>query len=403
MSSTNSFKLGFWALCLFSFLFSVYNEEWDLIGAKRKALYAILACLFLVSLALLMFEKMQQIAITFLLLMGLNTPLALFMKVDYITLPPNLDTKIQIVGDVLPGFSGVESITTDSKGFRTTKKIDYSDKEPFRVFAIGGSTTEQLALDDHETWTSVLQELLEQKTGRDVEVINTGVSGLTSRQHYATLEEIKNYQPDMVLFMMGINDWNKDIKALQSAIPFPELGFRNTPLRYGLENAFNIANSFRPKAPDNLTIERGDYYSKQNDSLNRPEKVDVTFKTVSERYKNWVQKISDGCKEWGLNCIFIDQPVAYQAEIEQGLRERLWMTPPNEAYTLSLNNLTDISNTYNSWLISFARNSEHLKACPISQNVPASIKYLTDDCHFNEAGAKLVGTLISDCLVSTIH
>jgi hypothetical protein len=130
-----------------------------------------------------------------------------------IGLKPNLDKYIQVTGDVIPGITGVKHISTDIHGFRVTKEIDYKNNSAIRIFAIGGSTTEQIHLDNNETWTAVLERNLQNKTNKDLQVINAGVSGPRAEQHYATLLQVLKFKPNIVLFMVGINDWNKDIIA----------------------------------------------------------------------------------------------------------------------------------------------------------------------------------------------
>ena len=123
---------------------------------------------------------------------------------QFITLGPRINRQIRIVGDVMPGFQGMQHITTDDKGFRTTLPIDYEHKPTatFRVLAIGGSTTEQIYLDDRKTWTHLLQEGLGESLKKRVEVINTGVSGLRAVHHLATLQQSLRYQPDLVVIFM---------------------------------------------------------------------------------------------------------------------------------------------------------------------------------------------------------
>ena len=101
-----------------------------------------LACLFLKN------QIIKTYAIwfgVFLVLQSLLSPY--FIDEDYKTLKPNLDIVTDVRGG-LPGISGPQHLTTDSKGFRVTKNIDYSDDENYRIYAIGASTTEQIFLDD---------------------------------------------------------------------------------------------------------------------------------------------------------------------------------------------------------------------------------------------------------------
>jgi hypothetical protein len=130
----------------------------------------------------------------------------------YMTLRPNMNRTVDVVGNAIPGIQGIQRITTDAMGFRVRPPVDYEHKRGFRIFAIGASTTEQIALDDRSTWTYLLQEKLVAETGRPVEVINTGLAGTRALHHLVMLRHILDYSPDCAMFLIGVNDWNKHIR-----------------------------------------------------------------------------------------------------------------------------------------------------------------------------------------------
>ena len=66
-------------------------------------------------------------------------------------------------------------------------------------------------MDDNKTWSSLLEIKLSKFTDKDIEVINTGLAGLRSEYHYVTLKRMRKYKPDLVIFLIGINDWNHHI------------------------------------------------------------------------------------------------------------------------------------------------------------------------------------------------
>lgn len=101
-----------------------------------------------------------------------------------------------------------------------TPRIDYKSTAGIRIIAIGGSTTADMLLDDRRTWAYLLQEKLKIELGRRVEVINTGVSGVRSAHHLATFSRILQYDPDFVLFLVGVNDWNRDITKQFDSLPW---------------------------------------------------------------------------------------------------------------------------------------------------------------------------------------
>jgi hypothetical protein len=97
--------------------------------------------------------RLASLCITMWLLLLANfalTPVELKGKTpNLLSLPPNLDYKLEISGDAMPGFVGVQHVTTDEMGFRTTKKIEYTKKgTALRIFTIGGSTTEEIYTDN---------------------------------------------------------------------------------------------------------------------------------------------------------------------------------------------------------------------------------------------------------------
>tara|TARA_Y100001970_G_C14054250_1_gene760644 strand:+ start:185 stop:1102 length:918 start_codon:yes stop_codon:yes gene_type:complete len=104
-------------------------------------------------------------------------------------------------------------ITTDQKGNRVNKEINYLEKsqDTLRVFTIGASTTEEEGMDDSLTWSNNLIKLLESSSfnnKKNYEVINLGIGGLRTIHHYFTLKRNINLKPDLIIFLIGVNDWN---------------------------------------------------------------------------------------------------------------------------------------------------------------------------------------------------
>jgi lysophospholipase L1-like esterase len=388
---------------------------------QNSSIKRILGILTIVELCILFMifscvtNKFSVAAITLFLLFTVNifTPsiISRFGTLKNPTLPKNLKTDVKIVGDVMPGFSGISHISTDNKGFRVTKTINYDQKKGVRIFAIGGSTTEQIYIDDAKTWTALLEGKLQKSFGMQVEVINTGLSGLRAEHHFYVLKNILQYSPDIVIFMMGINDWNLHIKEnfeKQRPLHFlSSIDFRNS-LLFVKVNSFrelvrtkSFRELFKPPVdnPPTVRIEDGSYYSSQNDSLSRPIVKRFQPQMVSEDYQFWVQKIARLCRGNNLKCIFVNQPVAYQGRLSTPLKKRLWMTPPNEEYTLPLEDMGAIADLYNNWLINYSHQN-NVESCNIADQVHPTIDYFYDDCHFNEGGAKKISSLLSQCIMN---
>ena len=144
--------------------------------------------------------------------------------------------------------------------------------------------TEELYLDDHKTWTHLLQEGLAAAMGTRVEVVNTGLSGLRSPHHLVTLNHISRYQPDLVLILMGVNDWNHQIlEAMDENRHGPiswwkAMNYHDTALGFiwrKIREAVSRASTPSESTPASAGVENfnGDRYAKQNDSLSRPQRA----------------------------------------------------------------------------------------------------------------------------------
>jgi len=337
----------------------------------------------------------------FLIVQTLLTPLA--VNRDFKTLPPNARQMVDIKSGI-PGINGLQLITTDAKGFRTTKKINYASDKSYRIFAIGGSTTEQIYLDDKKTWTHLLQERLSSTTGLDVEVINTGVSGLRALHHLATLENIANLHPDMAIFLVGINDWDRYIE--NSFSPESEksefemfrerLIFRESLMGSAILQAFNILKHAMEKERPLIKEENGEYYTKQRGSLSR--KIVHVFhpEKVQKSYEKYLEEISTTCHANKIRCLFVTQPSGYQAGASEEYKNGFWMTPPNQSYTLDFQSMVTIAKLYNNYLVDYARSHNH-DICDAAPELAPSYDAFYDDCHFNTEGARKLSEVIAKC------
>lgn len=359
------------------------------------------------------FEALRLLSVTIVALFIANQALSPFLMArlldkEYVTLGANIDRQVRLSVDAMPGIAGIQHVTTDAKGFRTTLPVDYQQKPAgtLRVFAIGASTTEQIYLDDRKTWTHLLQEDLAAANKVRVEVVNTGVSGLRSQHHLATLNHIAPYQPDLVLILMGANDWNHHILETMDenrhgpgrwwrAMNYPDtaLVFLSRQIRAAIRRASTAE-------PGKRTVEEfdGSFYSKQNDSLTRPQRAFPREIRVSPDYVTAAQQLVAACGKLKLRCIFLTQPTAYDPGIEPALKRRLWMTPPGVNFTLSLAEMAQFAQAYNKSLLQTV-SSQGGEACDIAPALAPTTRYFYDDCHYNENGARAMAKAIQACVV----
>lgn len=322
-------RLGIGILILLYGLW-IFDAESRIWGALSLALYTLP-----LAAQVLRGPMVRAWALWFGVLLVAQSLMSPLLRGDYVSLPPNLNSSIDLrTADKAGMPPGLRRITTDAKGYRVQPPVDYARKQGLRIFAIGGSTTEDIVLDDRATWTHLLQEGLKQR-GQPVEVINTGVSELRTRNHIATLKAVASHQPDLVTILVGGNDWNKHIRdqfepdrdpyqpatLRESALGKLLARYVTTPLRVKLMGG---ASTDR-----HVVVERPDAFNatKPMRSLERPVKYISRPMEVSAGYAADLQTLSDTCKELRLRCLFMTQPHAYSESASSTLRDLYWMTP----------------------------------------------------------------------------
>ena len=314
---------------LFSFRYTLlYNKNLSILIIFLIFQFIIWAVLFLSN------KKINIIFINLFFIIFLNLILTpQFYKITFDIPVRNANNK-QIIEYKIDFFkvifSGTHIISTDEKGYRTNKKIDYKKKpnNTIRVVTIGASTTEEYNTDDKQTWSNLLIEDLSKYTEKHIDLINMGMSGLRSKHHYISLLRTKKYQPDIIIFLLGFNDWSHHIinRDKSYLIPFYEI-------KYDFEKSFvhkiykkvhrQISKLFikekitgdTKKLSVNQTAEETveSFLLSQDNSLERRKLIKIFEpQNVSDEYNFWISHAAKECKKNQFICFFIDQPTGYK-------------------------------------------------------------------------------------------
>lgn len=397
----DAIKIIQWTLAIAVLLLGVYmswggKTKWIVIGNLVHALP-------LISL-LLPWQKLRMTMLWFGVFLILQDGYTLYTNKTelYKTLPYTMNNSFNVTGDILRGIDGMQHVTTDEKGFRVTKDIDYGADTPYRIFAIGASTTEQIYLDDHKTWTHLLQEELD-----NIEVINTGVSGLRAEHHLATLNNILPLNPDMIIFLTGVNDWNKHVRENFGSRHYQRNKFRYSLTPVAIRDFLRDIRSARKhkqrqSTNDGIREENGDYYRDKMGSLNRERVETWRPAQVDLHYVETMQKVAVICQREKIKCVLLSQPHGYTLDVSDDYKSHFWMTPPGEKLTLDLPSLTYVADLYNGWLESFACENS-LYFYDLAAQIPAGFDSFYDDVHFNEEGARRVATALSPEIQKAIN
>ncbi len=329
----------------------------------------------------------------------------------HIHLIPNSVKYIDVVTGIR-GIEGLQIITTDAEGFRAVPPIDYTKKTRFRIVAIGGSTTEDIYVDDRRTWTHRLQENLN-AAGMDVEVINAGVAARLSTHHLETLKYVARFDPDMAVFLVGINDWSRFTRRYRMGYHW-DIGIRPTKflLLKAIKNGKRIYRSQKqvksqPPPPDTFPMQADGVtpdippefitiVSRPWPKGRQPNAAKPAFRpdSVARKYEETMLEISKVCHAHGIICMFMTQPSRIHADAaprdQRGSKHlefetRLW-----------------IKNLYNDFLLKFANENGHIP-CDLATQVPRTDEALFDEVHFNTSGTKIVAAVAAQCILSSLN
>lgn len=109
---------------------------------------------------------------------------------------------------------GQSNFSTNNFGFRGRDVSVPKPKGVFRIVCMGGSTTEE-GPDDASTYPALLEKKLSFFfPSHRIEVINCGISGLTTSTHILRFPDYLELQPDLIVVYEGVNDIVRDLLDL---------------------------------------------------------------------------------------------------------------------------------------------------------------------------------------------
>jgi hypothetical protein len=143
---------------------------------------------------------------------------------------------------------GESYVRINSDGLRDREHSKQKPPHTFRIAVLGDSYAEALQVPAEAAFWHVLENNLRAcpaVKGREVEVINFGVSGYGTAQELLTLrEKVWDYAPDLVLLAVTTNnDITDNSRALKRTDEVPYFVFRGG--RLALDDSFKTSRAFR--------------------------------------------------------------------------------------------------------------------------------------------------------------
>lgn len=312
----------------------------------------------------------------------------------------------------LSGMGEVARFTTNNLGFRGQEIIRPKPPGEFRVFIIGGSTTECVYLDDTLAITSVLETYLNSHLPDSIssKVYGAGKSGDRSYDHLAMIgQRIIHLQPDLILVFCGINDLTAAIyeadyihmpRGSGAKISFPDLvKYSLTEFQLPRRLYYGYKGILKPQTGDDLLKAisfKSDYKRKVEMRKSSP-RTDHIPRTDLEPYRNNLKSIIGLARSHNLRLVFMTQATTWNSKTDPDITNWIWGTYKN-GFTYREDLMDDVMTAYNDVMRTVAAD-HNLPVFDMALLMPKSLDFFYDDCHFNIRGAQKAGTLLGNFLM----
>jgi len=307
----------------------------------------------------------------------------------------------------LPGMDGRETtFTTNNVGLRGDSLPMPKPDDELRVFVVGGSTTENLYVDDRQAMTRILQDRLDTiVSGKRVKVYAAGKSGARSYDHIEMIaHRLVHLDPDALIVFAGINDlraamYGRDFLMLPPALGAPDtewtlvqlLRFAATEFQLGRRLFSLLKPDDYRDAVEQITLRSNFRRSVQ---MRRSLPVSAGAPRIDVRpYRNNLISMVGMARAHGIDLVFLTQATTWNSRVDSEIANWHWMSAgPDSAYREEA--LDQAMEAYNDAVRAVAAEF-NVPLFDLARLLPKSGEYFYDDVHFNPRGAETVGARLA--------
>ena len=305
----------------------------------------------------------------------------------------------RMVTEVEPGLAGIKgqnNFSTNNMGFRGDYLVTPKPKDEFRIFMIGGSTTECLYLDDSQSINAVLQSELQTITDKSAKVYNAGKSGDASDDHISMLvHRIVHLEPDMIIIFAGFNDLLRSISnhdylhyvkrtTQLEKYPFSHLVATEFQIPRRLYYALKRTAATELEVLERVT-KKSDYTEKI--ALRKAARIsNEKPRTDTKPYSKNLKTIYGIAKAHGIQLIFMTQQSTWASDTDREIKNWHWLL-----YRGRISYREDWMNEALESFNDVMRQISKEYAVPLydlAKSMPKSLEFFYDDVHFNVKGSR---------------
>lgn len=294
-----------------------------------------------------------------------------------------------------------------------------SDDE-LRIGVVGGSTVECSALEEVKRWPTVLDQHLSRAiAGRQVTVLNMGVSAQGTRTHLATVaQHAVKLDLDYLAFMLGANDLfrtdpafnplegpgdviSQECRCVRSFLLNSQLVRRLHLVYHRVRGTEQYVS--RPESGEA-------YFASFAKALSSLPVLATATRTISpvalQDYEANVVSLAALATAHDITPVFITQPMLWKPVMTEAEQHVDWLGGSLERdgrrYRFPPGENAGALERLNGHLLETCsrRDFECIDLEPV---VPRTLEYFYDPVHLNEAGAAIVGRQVADWLLADLR
>ena len=271
---------------------------------------------------------------------------------------------------------------------------------------VGGSTTENLYVDDRQAMTRVLQNRLDTIVStKRVKVYGAGKSGARSADHIEMIaHRLVHLEPDALIVFAGINDlraamFSRNHLMLPPAVGAPDTEWSLMQLLRFAATEFQLGRRlFSLMKPDDYrdAVEQITLRSNFRRSVQMRQALPVSGsapRTDVTPYRNNLISMVGIARSHGIELVFLTQATTWNSRVDSEIASWHWMSAgPDSAYREEA--LDQAMEAYNDAVRAVAAEFD-VPLFDLARLLPKSGRYFYDDVHFNPRGADTVGATLA--------
>lgn len=296
--------------------------------------------------------------------------------------------------------------STNNFGFRGDDIKNPKEEGEFRIFLVGGSTTENLYIDDSKSLEKRIENQLLLAGGKQkITVYNAGKSGDISTDHLSMISHrINHLEADLIVLFCGINDFRRSISSY-NYIQMPKMKTLSNSEK--LKNTLNSFSQIIRRvlmvknniSSDSEKITFSTRYQKLFNKTKGLQEIPLNKKYTTKFYENNLRSIVGICKTNNIELILMTQPTTWGSQESDEIMQCHWMTIANDKEKYLEDDLIIGLNHFNNITRKISKEN-NLKLVDLDSIMIKSEANFFDDCHFNNGGVIKSSKIISKVILS---